>query len=167
MSSGVKIEGVEKLLSNLKKWQGIKRQAVADVNKVIGLKIERDAKSGCPVWTGRLRASMSTNWSGSGMDRGKVGGNAGANDGVGQPEGAPGMVTVVGSNVSYAHMQEYGSWGDGPKPTGERLPMPKRDHEPMERPDGGFQMLTKAYVAHENEYVKRIEEVVGKDEHLA
>lgn len=162
----VKVEGVEKTLANLKKWQVVKRQAVEDVGKVIGFKIERQAKAGCPVWSGRLRASMSTNWSGSGMDRGRVDGSAGGNDGVGQPEGEKGLVTVVGSNVSYAHMQEFGTWGEGPKPTGERLPMPKRKHEPMPRPEGGFQMLTKAYLSHENEYVKRIEDAVGKDEHL-
>lgn len=167
MSSGIKVEGVEKVIANLKKWQVIKRQAIEDVNKVVGFKVERQAKAGCPVWTGRLRSSMSTNWSGSSMNRGQVGGSAKSDDGVGRPDGPTGLVTVVGSNVSYAHMQEFGSWGDGPKPTGDTLPMPKRKHEPMERPEGGFQMLTKAYIANEGEYVKRIEEVIKKDENLA
>jgi phage gpG-like protein len=162
----IKLEGVEKTIANLKKWQLVKREAVAGVGQAVGFKIERQAKEGCPVWTGRLRNSMSTNWSGSGMDRGRVGGDAKANDGVGQPEGEKGLVTVVGTNVSYAHMQEFGSWGDGPKPTGEAIAMPTRKHEPTPRPEGGFQMLTKAYLAHENEYVKRIEDAIGKDEHI-
>jgi hypothetical protein len=160
----VKVEGIEKTLASLKKWQLIKRQAVEDTLKKIGYKVEADTKRGCPVWTGRLRNSMSTNWAGSGMARGKTGGGAAKpDDAVGQPAGEKGLVVVVGSNVSYAHMQEFGSWGDAPKP-GPGEPIPKREHEPWPRPPGGFQMLTKAYMQNENTVVSEIGKIMGKDE---
>ena len=159
----VKVEGVEKTLANLKKWQIIKRQACEDTLKKIGFKVEADAKRGTPVWTGRLRNSMSTNWSGSGMTRGKVSGTAKADDGVGEPRGPKGLVTVVGTNVAYAHMQEYGHWGSGPKP-GPGASIPKREHEPWPRPAEGFQMLTKSYIQHKDEVVTEIGKIMKKDE---
>jgi hypothetical protein len=159
----VKVEGIEKTLASLKKWQVIKRQACEDVLKKIGFKIEADAKRSTPVWTGRLRNSMSTNWSGSGMSKGKVSGAAKADDGVGEPQGPKGLVVVVGTNVLYAHMQEFGSWGEGPKPgPGEKIPA--REHEPWERPQGGFQMLTTAYTTHVVEVERDLAKVMGKDE---
>jgi len=159
----VKVEGIEKTLASLKKWQVIKRQACEDTLKKIGFKVEADAKRMTPVWTGRLRNSMSTNWSGSGMTKGKVSGTAKADDGVGEPQGPKGLVVVVGTNVLYAHMQEFGSWGEGPKP-GPGETMPKREHEAWPRPQGGFQMLTKAYLQHEGEVGKEIGKIMGKDE---
>jgi len=159
----VKVEGVAKTLANLKKWQVIKRQACEDTLKKIGLKVEADAKRGTPVWTGRLRNSMSTNWAGSGMTRGKVSNPAKSDDGVGEPQGPKGLVVVVGSNVRYAHMQEFGTWGEGPYPApGEKIPT--REHEPWPRPQGGFQFLTKAYLQHEGEVVTEIGKIIKKDE---
>ena len=159
----VKVEGIQKTLASLKKWQIIKRQACEDTLKKIGFKVEGDAKRSTPVWTGRLRNSMSTNWSGSGMTKGKVSGTAKADDGVGEPQGPKGLVVVVGTNVLYAHMQEFGSWGEGPKP-GPGETMPKREHEAWPRPQGGFQMLTKAYLQHEGEVGTEIGKIMGKDE---
>lgn len=159
----VKVEGIEKTIANLKKWQVVKRQAIEDVTLKTAIQIEGDAKGMCPKWTGRLRASLSHNTSGSGEGRGKVGPAAGGSDGVGEPDGPKGLVAVVGSNVAYAHMQEFGSWGDGPKPTGPTLNIPKRDHEPWDRPEGGFQFLTTAYTINRNKYIKRVEDVLKKD----
>ena len=74
------------------------------------------------VDTGRLRASISTNWSGSGMSSGKVDGQANAEDGVLNP--GSGMIekfkailgigqfkfkVVVGTRVEYAPYLEWGT----------------------------------------------------------
>jgi len=53
------------------------------------------------VDTGRLRASISTNWSGSGMDKGRVDAQALPDDGIGEPKGDK-FTVVVGTNVDYA-----------------------------------------------------------------
>jgi len=69
----------------------------------IGFQLEAEAKKIVPVRTGRLRASISTNWTGSGMSRAKVGGDALGMDGVGRPMDSNKLFTVVvGSNVDYA-----------------------------------------------------------------
>jgi len=88
----------------------------------VGLQLERDIKqsisgpgpapAGSPpgVDTGRLRASISTNWSGSAMSRGNVGAQADISDGVGKPEEKNGLFrVVVGTNVEYAPWLEYGT----------------------------------------------------------
>ena len=55
------------------------------------------------VDTGRLRASISTNWSDSGLSRGRVGGQADSENGIGQPNQVQRKFTVVvGTNVLYA-----------------------------------------------------------------
>jgi len=61
------------------------------------------------VDTGRLRASISSNWTGSGMAKGKVKSPAEADDGVGQPTKE--LTGVVGSNVVYARRLELGFVG--------------------------------------------------------
>ena len=99
---------VETLVNNIKPYQLIKAQAVKDILKKNGFKIESYAKELVPVDTGRLRASISTNWSGSSMDRGKVSGSAKPDDGVGRPQGKPGLSVVVGTNVKYARRIEHG-----------------------------------------------------------
>jgi HK97 gp10 family phage protein len=88
----------------------------------VGLQLERDIKlsisgpgpapAGDPpgVDTGRLRASISTNWSGSGMDSGNVGSQALTEDGIDQPERrADKFVVRVGSRVEYASWLEWGT----------------------------------------------------------
>lgn len=77
-------------------------------------KIHRSSAPGQPpaVDTGRLRASISSNWSGSGMAKGKVSGQAKTNDGVGQPANKYlQLVGVVGTNVEYARRLEFGFVG--------------------------------------------------------
>jgi len=169
----VKVEGIEKTLASLKKWQIIKHQACADVLKKIGFKVEGDAKrnhvaDGPMVQTARLVDSLTTNWSGSGMARGKVRSRADANDGVGEPQGPKGLVVVVGTNVKYAHIQELGTWSEegeeGPK-VGPSESLKKR-RPSMPRPQGGFQFLTKAYLQHEGEVGTEIGKVMGKDERV-
>lgn len=89
----------------------------------VGFMIEREAKTLCPVDTGRLRASISTNWTDSGMLRGKTGTVVNANeyggqlaavesaaDGVGAPSHAhEKFAVVVGTNVHYAPFIEFGT----------------------------------------------------------
>ena len=76
----------------------------------IGFEIEREAKRLCPVDTGRLRASISTNWSNSGMSEGNVGSGAEVDDGVGNPGVEENKFTVVvGTRVTYAPFVEFGT----------------------------------------------------------
>lgn len=101
----------------------------------LGYQIEADAKRACTVDTGRLRASISTNWNGSELQQGQTARRikderslAGkttakqtgltATDGVGKPSGNPLVkpVVVVGTNVEYASHVEYGTSKMKPKP---------------------------------------------------
>lgn len=81
----------------------------------IGFLIEADAKriqTEFPyVDTRRSVASISTNWTDSGMNRGEVERTAGIDDGIGNPgEGVNGEFTVVvGSNVEYFPYLELGT----------------------------------------------------------
>jgi HK97 gp10 family phage protein len=77
-----------------------------------GLAIERDAKRMCPVDTGRLRASISTNWSTSGMVYGKVENKAFGADGVSMPVNE-GFSVKVGTRVEYAEYLEHGTFRMG------------------------------------------------------
>jgi hypothetical protein len=89
----------------------IKRVAMETV-KMGGFMIERDAKiiQTPHVDNGRLRASISTNWTGSGLPRGKVGGQAKYEDGIGQPGGSDDDIkSVVGTNVIYAPYVCFGT----------------------------------------------------------
>ena len=74
-------------------------------------KIHKASAPGEPpaVDTGRLRGSISSNWTGSGMAKGKVKSPAKAEDGVGQPTKE--LTGVVGSNVVYARRMELGFVG--------------------------------------------------------
>jgi len=69
------------------------------------------------VDTGRLRASISTNWSDSGMSRGRVGGQADSGEGVGSPEKMDGkFMVVIGTNVKYAPWLCWGTRRMGARP---------------------------------------------------
>jgi len=106
------IQGIPEAIANLKKWQIIKVQAVKDRLKKQAFKVELLAKQMCPVKTGRLRASISTNWSGSDMGEGKIGAQAKSGDGIKRPDGPPELVCVVGTNVKYARRIEHGFFGE-------------------------------------------------------
>ena len=78
--------------------------------KRAGFLVEGDAKYLCIVDTGRLRGSISTNWTGSGMSRGKVESPAKTEDGVSQPSGGKDVFeVVVGTNVEYSRTIEFGT----------------------------------------------------------
>lgn len=82
-----------------------------------GFKIEGDAKQRCPVDTGRLRSSISTNWNDSGMSRGHVESPAKAEDGATRPAKGNAMCVVrVATSVNYAEYIEYGTQRMGPQP---------------------------------------------------
>lgn len=108
-SIDVKVTGIEDIQSSIKELlfgsaQDVKRGVLR-----VAMKIERQAKATCPVLTGRLRASISQNWSGSGKSRGDVEPKANAEDGAGQPPTKPDTFSaVVGTNVKYARRIEFG-----------------------------------------------------------
>ena len=81
-----------------------------------GGKIHHASAAGQPpaVDTGRLRASVSSNWHGSGMERGKVDSQAEPDDGVGQPDKE--LTGVVGTNVDYGRYMEMGTVKLKPRP---------------------------------------------------
>ena len=94
-----------------------KRMAVSclEVEKIIKLSMGSGGPSapGEPphVQTGRLRASISSNWTGSGRQAGKVGAKADA-EGVGNPGGKYPMISgVVGTQVEYGRDLELGNRG--------------------------------------------------------
>jgi HK97 gp10 family phage protein len=111
------------------KWnaEAVKRKAIERAQKgliAVGFQIERDAKQMCPVDSGRLRASISTNWTGSGMERGRTDAFTSGNeyqkqmesvdasqDGIGNPEkkGNDNFTVVIGTNVAYAWFIEFGT----------------------------------------------------------
>jgi phage gpG-like protein len=110
MEINVKIEGLDALFSNLQEWGKRKQAKMQQALKWVAADIERDAKSMCPWQTGRLRASISYNWTDSGKGFGSVDGKADTADGVGQPTDVPagGFAVVVGTNVEYAPFVEFG-----------------------------------------------------------
>jgi HK97 gp10 family phage protein len=75
----------------------------------VGFMVEEEAKRLSPVNTGRLRASISTNWSESGMTEGNIGAEAEEGDGVKEPFSKENFTVVVGSNVEYAPYMEFGT----------------------------------------------------------
>lgn len=83
-----------------------------------GSKIHVASAEGNPpaVDTGRLRASISTNWTKSGMSRGKVDPEAEVGDGVGAGGGGDRFVVTVGTNVTYGPLLEFGTSKMGPRP---------------------------------------------------
>ena len=115
-----------------KKLIAIGFQMEADIKRSmkvgIGLKGRRGHRASAPgeppaVDTGRLRASMSVNWTGSGMIRGMVESKASPEDGVGVENinkfgflTKPMFFVYVGTNVPYADFLEYGTSKMAPRP---------------------------------------------------
>lgn len=155
----VKIEGMDKLLANIKKWHLVKRQAVKDILKETGFKVEAQAKANCPVKTGRLRASLSTNWSGSGKKRGRIGGKAKADDGIGEPKGEDGLTVVVGTNVEYGPSVEFGHVAKSKQGEGSFMGIGVGIGTVV----SGKPYLTPAFLSYEGEAEKRIRKVMGED----
>ena len=134
------VKGITEAVANLKMYQLIKTQAIKDRLKKQAFKIELSAKEICPYDTGRLSASISTNWAGSPMGEGKIGGKAKSGDGVKKPTGPKELVYVIGSNVEYAEGVEHGT--------------SKREGTPY---------LFPAYFMHEGETVKAIGVIMKMD----
>jgi hypothetical protein len=111
----IKIDGLEELKKNVRFYKLLCPEATRKALKIIGFKVETLAKqiitSNESVVSGRTRASVSTNWAGSGMAEGKTGAQAQAGDGMGEPPGEKGMVVAVGTNVVYARRIEHGFFG--------------------------------------------------------
>lgn len=103
----ISIIGTEAMVKNLKRASKKVQRKAEEVVLSTAWLVHNQAKYFCPVVTGRLRGSISVNWPGSGMDRGKVTGVALPEDGVGSPEGAiPGFCAATGTNVEYAEPVE-------------------------------------------------------------
>jgi phage gpG-like protein len=119
-------------------------------------------KGKIPIQTGRLRNSITIAKSGDATAKGTP---TEPKDAINPPAGPPGLVVAVGSNVKYAHMQEFGSWGEGPKPgKGDYPPKREQDEERrMTRRKGGFLFLTKAYIRNKDSLEKRISQVLKED----
>jgi HK97 gp10 family phage protein len=117
-----RVDGEQKTIARLVNYGRKKGVNVSVILKNRGFMIERKAKDICQQViygsppaksgykrTGRLLNSISTNWSGSGMERGKTGPKAKSGDGVSRPAGPAGMVVNVGSGVDYAIYNEFGT----------------------------------------------------------
>ena len=111
----VQFRGTDNVVKNYKEYVRKKRGAAERATKKVGFMIEGDAKRRCPVKTNRLRSSISTNWSKSGLARGKITGPAKEEDGVGRPKGYP-FTVVIGTNVFYAKFIETGTKKMSAKP---------------------------------------------------
>jgi len=147
-----KVVGIPELLAKLKKWQTIKIKACSDILKRGGFKIETQAKLVCPVKSGRLKGSINTNWSGSGMSEGKINSPAKPGDGLSQPEGKDGLTVVVGTNVKYGPRIEFGFIGT------DKL---GRKYHQMAR-----HYLFNSYFSYEGEIEKEIAKCLGEYEAL-
>lgn len=90
----------------------INNRALTAVKKCC-IKVETDAKKMAPVQYGRLRASITHNYTGSGIQRSNVDNSTTGtqqNDGIGNPGGDKENIKgVVGTNVHYGPHQEFGT----------------------------------------------------------
>ena len=105
------LKDIQKPATNYMKKIGFKVEAetkqLLSTEKTIGGKHVAAAYGKPPsLDTGRLRASISTNWTGSGINQGKVNSQAKGDDGVGEPT-TP-MTVAIGTNVEYAQKLELG-----------------------------------------------------------
>lgn len=116
----IKITGADKVIHQLEELAKKSGKAVRDASIKGGFRIEADAKKNVAVDTGRLRASLTTNWTGSGMSRATIidpSRETKGNDAVGQPSGGKtGFTVIVGTNVEYAPYIEYGTSKKGARP---------------------------------------------------
>ena len=157
----VKFAGLDKAVGNIKKWEENKLEQVSKDLKITAFKIERDAKrNGASQWidpTGRLDASISTNWAGSNMAEGKTGAKAESGDGIKQPTGNKNFVYAVGSRVEYAAYQEHGFHG-----TIDVKGTDKRRAHTRNVNYAGKPYLYPAYHANKNDAVKRIKKTLSQ-----
>ena len=103
MKADISFTGQKMVAKNLRKVDIKTRRKGREGVLAVGWMIHNDAKYMCPIDTGRLRASTSVNWSGSGLNVGKTQSPAKTEDGVGNPgQKLFWFWVVVGTNVEYA-----------------------------------------------------------------
>ena len=153
----IKLTGTDDIISSIKALAIASAGAAMRGTLRVAEKIERQAKAQCPVDTGRLRASISTNWTGSGMERAlpsggvkmeggglALGHGSDPDDGVGQPQPkADTFSAVVGSNLEYAPSVEW--------------------NETAQHKMGGPHFLYGAYFAYEGDVQDEISSELGKE----
>jgi len=150
----IKLKGADKAVKDMHAYYKKKKPKVEDVIKQTVITIASDAKPNAPKKWNVLRASLTASWT-RGPDRS-------SKKGVRPPATKSGRFTgVSGTNVRYAHMQEFGTWGDAKYPDDGESP-PKRDHEPWARPSEGFLFLTKSYEQHKNDPERKIKAIFRK-----
>jgi len=145
------VSGIPEAVQNLKRYQLICIQAIKDRMKKQAFKIELAAKEMAPVRYGRLRASLTTNWSGSPMNRATIKSPCTApenpskpDDSAGRPDGPKDLVYIVGTNVVYGPAVEHGT-----------SKMPGRPY------------LYPAYFMYEGETILAIAKIMKEDVRLA
>jgi len=157
----IKLLGNKEAAQTIKRWETKKLGQVSDDLKTVAFKIEGTAKrNGAGQWidpTGRLDASISTNWSGSNMNEGKTGAKAESGDGIEQPSGEKNFVYVVGSRVEYSAYQEFGFHGTINVKGTDKRRAHKRNVNYAGKP-----YLYPAYHANKNDAIKRIKETLSK-----
>lgn len=110
LALSIKLTGAADLIKRLAAKIETVDQKLLDAKKKGGFLVENTAKHLSRVITGRQRASITTNWYGSGMNRATINEpvkESKATDGVHQPEDKI-FDVVVGTNVEYAPDNEAG-----------------------------------------------------------
>lgn len=112
MRTTIKVIGTQIVVKNLGILSLKATNAVRDATLKVAYMVMNDAKILAAVDTGRLKASISVNWSGSNMQYGKVQGKvearagrkpSSAADGIGRPPSSlKGFSVAIGTNVEYA-----------------------------------------------------------------
>lgn len=111
-----KVTGVEEVMSNIKQFAIASPTAIMNGVKRVAGRIERQAKLNITtlgaVDTGRLQASITHNWRGSGMSHGAIKSpvkETKQEDGIGQPQEKKNVFSAtIGTNVKYGPYIEFG-----------------------------------------------------------
>ena len=163
-----KVEGIDEIKKRYREFGNRVPSEAKRVLKAHGFNVERKAKDICSTLvydsppaksgyrrTGRLVNSISTNWSESGKEYGRVGAKARTSDGVSQPVAKRGgFIVVAGSGVHYAVYVEFG--------TRRKKGRKKRDYIMEARP-----FIFPAYLSEEGEVIKSLDNVLRKEESQA
>jgi HK97 gp10 family phage protein len=104
----LELKGLDELQRKLEKLEKDFPEATHQGMIDAGFYAQKIAKRLVRVDTGRLRASISVNWTGSGLGNGAVEDKAKKSDGVKEPKDK-GFTVVIGTRVEYAVYQELGT----------------------------------------------------------
>lgn len=110
----VNVQGSKETISKIKNLIENNFKAIKEAVRKCAFMVEKDAKWLCPVDTGRLRASITTNYEGSGQARAVIKNPVGTTqpyDGVHEPKAGKKdeFIADVGTNVEYAPWIEGGT----------------------------------------------------------